>query len=154
MPGGGSSASTSISRPKRSALIARSPEMILTATTSPDARSRARNTLPMPPTAIGCSSSNRSPGAPITPCVNPATPGDHLFLRSYGAGARGGWSTSMRSTALEDIRGMLRIAELDHAVVERTLAELEAMLDQSDLRPVYARLRAEQASRKVGAKQG
>jgi hypothetical protein len=60
----------------------------------------------------------------------------------------------MRSTALEDIRGMLRIAELDHAVVERTLAELEAMLDQSDLRPVYARLRAEQASRKVGAKQG
>jgi hypothetical protein len=47
---------------------------------------------------------------------------------------------------------MLRIAEIDHAVVERTLAELEATLDQSDLRPVYARLRAEQASRKLGAK--
>lgn len=57
-----------------------------------------------------------------------------------------------RPKDLEDIRGMLRIAELDHAGVERTLAELEAMLDQSDLRPVYARLRAEQASRKLGAK--
>lgn len=44
------------------------------------------------------------------------------------------------------------IADLDHARVERTLAELESMLDQSDLRPVYTRLRAEQASRKVGAK--
>lgn len=59
-----------------------------------------------------------------------------------------------RPKDLEDIRGMLRIAELDHADVERTLAELEAMLDQSDLRPVYARLRAEQASRKLGAKPG
>jgi hypothetical protein len=57
-----------------------------------------------------------------------------------------------RPKDLEDIRGMLRIAELDHGLVERTLAELEAMLDQSDLRPVYARLRAEQASRKPGAK--
>ena len=52
----------------------------------------------------------------------------------------------------EDVRGMLRLAELDHALVERTLAEREAMLDQSDLRPVYARLRAEQASRTLGAK--
>ena len=57
-----------------------------------------------------------------------------------------------RPKDLEDIRGMLRIAELDHGLVERTLAELEAMLDQSDLRPVYARLRAEQASRKLGAR--
>jgi hypothetical protein len=57
-----------------------------------------------------------------------------------------------RPKDLEDVRGMLRIAELDHAVVERTLAELEAMLDQSDLRPVYARLRAEQSSRTLGAK--
>lgn len=59
-----------------------------------------------------------------------------------------------RPKDLEDIRGMLRIAEVDHAGVERTLAELEAMLDQSDLRPVYARLRAEQASREAGAKAG
>ena len=58
-----------------------------------------------------------------------------------------------RPKDLEDIRGMLRIAELDHGLVERTLAELEAMLDQSDLRPVYARLCAEQAARKPGAKQ-
>jgi hypothetical protein len=43
---------------------------------------------------------------------------------------------------------MLRIAELDHAGIERTLGQLESMLDQSDLLPVYARLRAEQASRK------
>lgn len=57
-----------------------------------------------------------------------------------------------RPKDLEDVRGMLRIAELDHALVEGTLGELEAMLDQSDLRPVYARLRAEQASRKVSAK--
>lgn len=57
-----------------------------------------------------------------------------------------------RPKDLEDVRGMLRIADLDHARVERTLAELEAMLDQSDLRPVYARLRAEQASRKLSAK--
>jgi hypothetical protein len=54
-----------------------------------------------------------------------------------------------RPKDLEDIRGMLRISELDHAGVERTLAELESMLDQSDLRPVYARLRAEQGSRKL-----
>lgn len=58
-----------------------------------------------------------------------------------------------RPKDLEDVRGMLRIADLDHDRVERTLAELESMLDQSDLRPVYARLRAEQAARKVGPKQ-
>lgn len=56
-----------------------------------------------------------------------------------------------RPKDLEDVRGMLRIAELDHATIESTLVELEAMLDQRDLRPVYARLRAEQASRKAGA---
>jgi hypothetical protein len=52
-----------------------------------------------------------------------------------------------RPKDLEDIRGLLRVADLDHARVEQTLAELEAMLDQSDLRPVYARLRAEQPPR-------
>lgn len=50
-----------------------------------------------------------------------------------------------RPKDLEDVRGMLRIAELDHRKVEGTLAEIESMLDQSDLRPVYARLRAEQS---------
>ena len=53
-----------------------------------------------------------------------------------------------RPKDLEDVRGMLRIAELDHARVEGTLAELESMLDQRDLIPVYTRLRAEQTSRK------
>jgi hypothetical protein len=48
-----------------------------------------------------------------------------------------------RPKDLEDVRGMIQIAKLDHAKVEDTLAELEAMLDQSDLLPVYARLRAE-----------
>ena len=49
-----------------------------------------------------------------------------------------------RPKDLEDVRGMIRVAQLDHSKVEDTLAELESMLDQSDLRPVYARLRAEQ----------
>jgi hypothetical protein len=48
-----------------------------------------------------------------------------------------------RPKDLEDVRGMLRIAELDHPSVERTLAVLESLLDQRDLLPVYARLRAE-----------
>jgi hypothetical protein len=56
-----------------------------------------------------------------------------------------------RPKDLEDVRGMLRIAELDHASVERTLAELESMLDQRDLIPVYTQLRAEQPSRKPSA---
>jgi hypothetical protein len=56
-----------------------------------------------------------------------------------------------RPKDLEDVRGMLRIAELDHASVESTLAELESMLDQRDLRPVYTRLRAEQTSRSPSA---
>lgn len=57
-----------------------------------------------------------------------------------------------RPKDLEDVRGMLEIAELDHARIESTLAELESMLDQRDLRPVYARLRAEQTSRKPSAR--
>jgi hypothetical protein len=48
-----------------------------------------------------------------------------------------------RPKDLEDVRGMIRIAALDHDRVEDTLAELESMLDQSDLSPVYKRLRAE-----------
>jgi hypothetical protein len=52
-----------------------------------------------------------------------------------------------RPKDLEDVRGMLRIVELDHAGIESTLAELESMLDQRDLLPIYARLRAEQTSR-------
>jgi hypothetical protein len=49
-----------------------------------------------------------------------------------------------RDIDLEDVRGMIRLAVLDHAKVEQTLAELESMLDQSDLRRVYARLLAEE----------
>lgn len=48
-----------------------------------------------------------------------------------------------RPKDLEDVRGLIRIAELDHGRVEETLALLEEALDQSDLRPVYDRLRAE-----------
>jgi hypothetical protein len=51
-----------------------------------------------------------------------------------------------RPKDLEDIRGMLRVADLDHDRVVETLAELESMLDQSDLRQVYARLRAERTT--------
>jgi len=57
-----------------------------------------------------------------------------------------------RPKDLEDVRGMIRIAELDHASIESTLVELESMLDQRDLLPVYARLRAEQTSQKPIAK--
>jgi hypothetical protein len=49
---------------------------------------------------------------------------------------------------------MLRIAELGPAVVERTLAELEAMLDHSDLRPVHVRLHAEQGVAQGGREAG
>jgi len=48
-----------------------------------------------------------------------------------------------RPKDLEDVRGMLRIAQLDHARVESTLAELESMLDQRDLRSPEARVRAQ-----------
>lgn len=48
-----------------------------------------------------------------------------------------------RPKDLEDVRGMIRIADLDHASIERNLEELEALLDQRDLLPVYRRLRAE-----------
>ena len=52
-----------------------------------------------------------------------------------------------RPKDLEDVRGLLRIADLDHAGIESTLEELESMLDQRDLRPVYAGLRAELTAR-------
>jgi hypothetical protein len=58
----------------------------------------------------------------------------------YGAG---------RPKDLEDVRGMLRIAELDHASIERTLGELESLFDQRDLLPVYLRLRSEKAVRRT-----
>jgi hypothetical protein len=56
-----------------------------------------------------------------------------------------------RPKDLEDVRGMLRITKLEHSRVETTLATLEALLDQSDLLPVYRRLREEVArqSRRV-----
>lgn len=54
-----------------------------------------------------------------------------------------------RPRDLEDVRGMLRIAELDHPCIERTLAELESLLDQRDLLPVYLRLRSEKAVRRT-----
>ena len=54
-----------------------------------------------------------------------------------------------RPKDLEDVRGMLRIAELDHASIERTLGELESLLDQRDLLPVYLRLRSEKAVRRT-----
>jgi len=56
-----------------------------------------------------------------------------------------------RPKDLEDVRGMLRIAELDHASIERTLGELESLLDQRDLLPIYARLRAAQGPRNADA---
>jgi hypothetical protein len=52
---------------------------------------------------------------------------------------------AMRPKDLEDVRGLIKVAELDHARIEDTLRALEQMLDQSDLRPLYARLRAEAA---------
>jgi predicted nucleotidyltransferase len=48
-----------------------------------------------------------------------------------------------RPKDIEDVRGLIRVAKIDHARVETTLRLLEQVLDQSDLRPVYARLRAE-----------
>jgi hypothetical protein len=53
-----------------------------------------------------------------------------------------------RPKDLEDVRGLLRVAELDHGQVDDTLRALEQALDQSDLRPLYARLRAETVSPK------
>lgn len=48
-----------------------------------------------------------------------------------------------RPKDIEDVRGLLRVAGIDHARVDATLELLEQALDQSDLRPAYARLRAE-----------
>jgi hypothetical protein len=53
-----------------------------------------------------------------------------------------------RPKDLEDVRGMLRIADLDHARIERELTELESMLDQRDLLPIYQRLRTEPSGRR------
>ena len=54
-----------------------------------------------------------------------------------------------RPKDLEDVRGLIRIADLDHARVDETLRTLEQLLDQSDLRPVYARLRQEAKPQKL-----
>jgi hypothetical protein len=47
-----------------------------------------------------------------------------------------------RPKDLEDVRELIAIREVDHARVEGLLELLEDALDQSDLRPVYRRLRA------------
>lgn len=48
-----------------------------------------------------------------------------------------------RPKDLEDVRGLLRIAELDHVRIERELTELESLLDQRDLLPIFHGLRSE-----------
>ena len=48
-----------------------------------------------------------------------------------------------RPKDLEDVRGLLRIEALEHPRVLETLKHLEAALDQSDLIPLYQRLRRE-----------
>ncbi len=50
---------------------------------------------------------------------------------------------AQRPKDLEDVRGLVRAAKIDHAVVDELLAQLEEALGQSDLRPLYARLRRE-----------
>ena len=50
---------------------------------------------------------------------------------------------AQRPKDLEDIRGMLRVSTIDHAIVDELLAQLEEALGQSDLRPLYTRLRRE-----------
>jgi len=47
-----------------------------------------------------------------------------------------------RPKDLEDVRELIAIREVDHGRVEALLAVLEEALDQSDLSPVYRRLRA------------
>jgi hypothetical protein len=47
---------------------------------------------------------------------------------------------AQRPKDLEDIRGLLRVATIDHREVERLLAALEDALGQRDLRPLYATL--------------
>lgn len=47
-----------------------------------------------------------------------------------------------RAKDLEDVRSLLReVPDIEHAQVMRTLRDLEAALDQRDLRPLYQRLR-------------
>ncbi|MEO6772531.1 MAG: DUF6036 family nucleotidyltransferase [Kofleriaceae bacterium] len=48
-----------------------------------------------------------------------------------------------RPKDLEDVRELIAIRDVDHAKVEELLSILEAALDQSDLRPLYRRLRAQ-----------
>lgn len=48
-----------------------------------------------------------------------------------------------RPRDLEDVRGLIRIAALDHARVIETLEILERALGQSDLVPTFEKLRAE-----------
>lgn len=48
-----------------------------------------------------------------------------------------------RPKDLEDVRGLIRIASLDHVRVRETLELLERSLDQSDLVPLYERLCSE-----------
>ena len=52
-----------------------------------------------------------------------------------------------RPKDLEDVRGLVRIADLDHSRVTEILVLLERSLDQSDLLPLYERLRVEARSR-------
>jgi hypothetical protein len=46
-----------------------------------------------------------------------------------------------RPKDLQDIRELIAIRKIDHRSVDRTLVELEDVLGQSDLRPLYRRLR-------------
>jgi Nucleotidyl transferase AbiEii toxin, Type IV TA system len=55
-----------------------------------------------------------------------------------------------RPKDLEDVRGLIKVANPDHALVEETLGALQQALDQSDLLPLYAQLRAEAALPKPG----
>ena len=47
-----------------------------------------------------------------------------------------------RPKDLEDVRELIAIRDVDHGRVERLLAIVERALDQSDLQPLYRRLRA------------
>jgi hypothetical protein len=53
-----------------------------------------------------------------------------------------------RPKDLEDIRGLLRIATIDRPRLHATIATLEAILDQSDLRPLLDQLEREAKQRR------
>jgi hypothetical protein len=53
---------------------------------------------------------------------------------------------AQRPKDLEDVRGLLRVATIDHAKVTALLDLIEEALDQRDLRPLYARLQREARS--------